>query len=606
MSENNPIFVAQHLSARSRVGSDLRDLTIRIERGEIHAILGDHNSGKDSFVELLAGGISAFDGELWFDDRIVRRLSRANAIALGIQTIYTTPHLIPNLSILNNIYPKARIKRGPLIEDWDSMKEIATEKLSLFEVNLDLDSPVESCTENEKLIVAIVRSLSAPSRFLIVDEVTRKLSPAHGEVLRAELTVQRERGKTILYLTNDLREVHNFADRVSFFDNGHVTATRDVSHLDRFDLVRLSYAQLYRRRELETTSFELFFLKSYYESVVQSMPAPLVVTNREGRITFVNKLFSICYAVDSESIVDQNLGDLLSTSADGRFDIRQMPEQQKRELTKINGAHLELYGGTVPARVYLAPVFDPGESLMGHLVLFSDGSQSQLQIENYGRLLRENKRIPYFAHEIRNPLGIIRNFLNILKTKEMTDESRECVVWIEKEVKRIDHLVGDLIAESTVRRKNTRTRKLVLRELVDDVRNIVISPLRGKTIDFTNEVPADVTVNFDENALREVIINLVINAVEAIPKRGTIRITSEYASIEGKKYLGMSVADNGTGIDAAFLPEIFNPLVSTKRGKEKRGLGLSICKDIVESLGGFILVESHPACGSVFTIHLPQ
>jgi PAS domain S-box-containing protein len=605
MSDNGPILVAEHLCSPSRVGSDLNDVTFRIEKGEIHAILGDHNSGKDSFADLLSGGNASFTGMLKFEDKLVRRLNRATAIALGIQTIYMMPQLIPNLSILDNIYPKTRIKRGPLVEDVLSMKDLATRKLSLFATKLDLNDSIESCTENEKLIVSIVRSLCAPCKLLLVDEVTRGLSPAHVDALKAELSVQRELGKTILYLTNDVREVHNFADRVSFFDDGRVTATRDVSNLDRFDLVRLSYAQLYRRKELETTSFELFFLKSYYESVVQSMPTPLLVTNREGRVTFVNKLFCVCYTVEADSVIDRNLGELLSHVSRDRFDILEMPDHRKREVTKLTEVLLNLEGETVPTRIYVAPVFDTGDSLMGHLILFSDRSRSRLQMERYGRMLRENKRIPYFAHEIRNPLGIIRNFLNILRSKEMSDDSRECFLWIEKEVKRIDHLVGDLIAESTDRRKSTRGKKVDLRKLVEEIRNIVVSPQRGKVIEFVNEIPNGTAVHHDENGLREVIINLVINAVEALPKQGTIRVASDSLSVEGKRYFVIDVVDNGIGIEETCKQEIFNPLVSTKKGKIKRGLGLAICKDIIESLGGFISVESRPGLGSTFSVHLP-
>lgn len=605
MNDSSAVLIAEHLNAKSRVGSDLRNVTIRIMRGEIHAILGDHDSGKDSFADLLSGGNCSFRGTLKFENREIRNWSRATAIELGIQTIYKTPQLIPSLSVLNNIYPKKRIKKSLFLDDVSSMRDVALQKLALFSIKLDLNAAIEACTENEKLIVCIVRSLCAPCKMLIVDEVTQRLSPTHVDALKAELSVRRQRGTTVLYLTSNVSEVHNFADRISFFDKGQLTATRDVAKLDRFDLVRLSYTHLYERKELETTSFELFFLKSYYESVVRSMPTPLLITNRDGRVTFVNKLFCICFSIGEDAVIDRNITELLSHAPDGRFDVLETPEHKKRDVMKFSKLLLNLKKEKVPTEVYVAPIIDSGDSIMGHVILFSDNSHSRLQIESYRRMLHENKRIPFLAHEIRNPLGIIRNFLNLLRSKQMSEESRECFLWIEKEVKRIDHLVGDLIAESMDARRITGRKKVELGRLIEDIRKIVVSPIRGKTIEFVNEIPMGESVDYDEKGLREVMINLIINAVEAIAKHGRIRVASNVLSVNGKKYFAIHVTDNGKGIEEAVKREIFNPFVSTKKGKEKRGLGLSICKDIVEGWGGFISTESSPGFGSTFRVHLP-
>jgi len=605
MKDSEDILVVDHLSAESRAGPCLRDFSIRIRRGEIHAILGDLDSGKDSFAELVSGGVELFSGILEFDGRTLRSLSRAAAIELGIATIYKTPQIIPSLSVFDNIYPKKRIRKGFVSENAESMKETAMRKLSHFSVQIDLNAAIESCTDNERLVVSIARCLCIPCKLLLIEEIGQRLSPPQVDALRAELSVLRERGATTLYFANNVNEVYNLADRLSFFHKGRLTTTQDIARFDKFDLVRFSYSHLYDREELESTNYELFFLKSYFENVIRSMPAPLVMTNNDGRITFVNRLFCVNFMVEEDGLIDRNIGELLTQGPEGDFDVRGWPEGKKRDMTKYTKVQVRLGQEAFQTDILIAPVIDSGESIMGHLLIFSDSSNTRLQMDNYRKILHENRRLPFFAHEIRNPLSIIRNFLNLLRTSPMSDDNRDYLLWIENEVKRIDHLVGDLIAESTVDRKGAERKRVEIRPLVEDIWKTVISPIRDKTIDFENEVVAGHNLAFDENGLKEILINLVINAVEAIPGRGRICVASEAETLDGKSYIVIQVADDGTGIEESIQGEIFNPFVSTKKGKEKRGLGLSICKDLIEGWGGFISLRSEPGRGSTFSVHLP-
>jgi len=105
----------------------------------------------------------------------------------------------------------------------------------------------------------------------------------------------------------------------------------------------------------------------------------------------------------------------------------------------------------------------------------------------------------------------------------------------------------------------------------------------------------------DPQQLQQVLLNLSLNALDAMPKGGTLTIG---ASIDSSNQLTMTVADTGIGIDADLLPRIFQPFFTSKK-RRGLGLGLPICARIVKSHGGRIEVDSEPGRGTIFKIHLP-
>jgi signal transduction histidine kinase len=120
-------------------------------------------------------------------------------------------------------------------------------------------------------------------------------------------------------------------------------------------------------------------------------------------------------------------------------------------------------------------------------------------------------------------------------------------------------------------------------------------------------VPADLPpISADPNQLQQVLINLLMNALEATLPGGHVQVTAAPRAEAGRPGVRFGVADTGPGIPPDVLPRVFEPFFTTKPPGQGTGLGLAICRDIVKEHGGEIQVESQPGAGTTFTVWLPE
>jgi two-component system NtrC family sensor kinase len=143
-----------------------------------------------------------------------------------------------------------------------------------------------------------------------------------------------------------------------------------------------------------------------------------------------------------------------------------------------------------------------------------------------------------------------------------------------------------------------------LENLLENSIRLVHNRVKLAKIDLEMKLTPDLPpVHGDEQALQQVFINLILNAVDALPPRGKITVTDSKSNQAG--FLEIKVIDNGPGIPEHILPRIFDPFFTTKVKEKGTGLGLSVSQGIVRRLGGNITVESHVSRGTTFTVLLP-
>lgn len=207
------------------------------------------------------------------------------------------------------------------------------------------------------------------------------------------------------------------------------------------------------------------------------------------------------------------------------------------------------------------------------------------------------------AHEINNPLGVILGYTQLLLRNEKTATDRYGdLKTIEKHVKNCKSIVKDLLNFS--RSSKSEIKTTFINEAADDVLNFILhhSKLDGIDIvrNFDQSVPP---MLLDEKKIRQVLINLLMNAGHAVGKKGNISLSTEYLRQDNE--VAIKVADTGCGIEKKNLTRIFDPFFTTKPTGEGTGLGLSVSYGIVKSHGGNILVESEPGKRTLFTVLLP-
>jgi PAS domain S-box-containing protein len=215
------------------------------------------------------------------------------------------------------------------------------------------------------------------------------------------------------------------------------------------------------------------------------------------------------------------------------------------------------------------------------------------------------------AHEIKNPLAGIQGTVDILiRRRETNDPEREVLEGIRQSVERIDGTVRALLDRARPRAVAVATGSLteVARRAVNLARSTLTSPTsasRQVTIDF--DAPADsLSVPIDAAQVEDAVLNLIINAIEAIHGQGRIVVRVGWNDSEdpdSQKTAIIEVSDDGGGIKPEDIPRIFTPFYTTTAGGT--GLGLPAVRRIARAHGGRVEVDSTPGRGSTFTIHLP-
>ncbi len=220
------------------------------------------------------------------------------------------------------------------------------------------------------------------------------------------------------------------------------------------------------------------------------------------------------------------------------------------------------------------------------------------------------------AHDFNNLLQIILGYGETLRDQlEGNEQALGSLAEIENAARRSEALVRQLLAFS--RRQMVQPSILDLNEVIRSAERM-LRPLLGEDIELRTNLASGVDrVAADAGQMSQVIVNLAVNARDAMPDGGTLTITTANAefeqpevrpdgSVPAGKYVLLAVSDSGTGIDPETRSRIFEPFFTTKGAGEGTGLGLSMVQGIVAQNGGYILVDSEPGAGTTFRIYLPR
>jgi signal transduction histidine kinase len=215
------------------------------------------------------------------------------------------------------------------------------------------------------------------------------------------------------------------------------------------------------------------------------------------------------------------------------------------------------------------------------------------------------------AHEIRNPLGSIRLGVSMLRDSVTDQDGLNTIELVERGIKHLSKLVVDVAQFS--RRKALEQANVDLSELINRSLELVADKINEKETPIKKTLTDQKVIgHWDPDQLRQVLVNVIANAIDASPSRGVVTISTELVRADAgnetetraaKKQARITIADQGKGMDETTRDRMFEPFFSTK--KRGTGLGLAIVKQIVEQHGGTISVESEPGKGTTFRIDLP-
>ena len=341
-------------------------------------------------------------------------------------------------------------------------------------------------------------------------------------------------------------------------------------------------------------------LETFHKHVVENIPSGILTVDTQGRVSLINDTACSILGVGKGEVTGMPVGEILSglDLASSRSD-SPIPRPEI-VFRRSDGAEIFLGFSSSPMK-------DADGTVIGRVVIFQDLTpvkQMEERIRIADRLAGVGELAAGLAHEIRNPLASITGSSQMLReTPELPEMSRTLLDIIERESTRLNGLISDFLAYAGPKMKNVEPVNMtgMASEIVAAVR---AGEARDKDVIVENLSTRDLRVEGDAEQLRQVLWNLVRNAVQATPRGGTVTLDLFSQTRHRQRYVVITVSDTGKGMEPGIIGKIFNPFFTSKA--EGTGLGLAISQRIVHYHRGFIEVRSAPETGSVFSVFLPE
>lgn len=227
----------RHITKRFPGIVALSDVSLSLERGQVHALVGENGAGKSTLMKVLSGVIGADEGELLIDGKAVHPTRTHESEALGINIIFQEFSLVPDLNAYENIFLGREIRTRFGTLDRRTMRRMAREGLEKLDMRFPLDAPVANLTVAEQQSVEIVKATIFKCNFLVLDEPTATLTPR--EVKKLFEVIERLKSLNVgcFFISHHLEEIFEIADTVSVLRDGRHVFTGPVSSCTQDELI---------------------------------------------------------------------------------------------------------------------------------------------------------------------------------------------------------------------------------------------------------------------------------------------------------------------------------------------------------------------------------
>lgn len=395
---------------------------------------------------------------------------------------------------------------------------------------------------------------------LLANEIGRPL----GTVLSVPL--ESEHGNYVVFIENQLSEA-------------------EISEFYAFLGDRLTALEMTLERIV--LDQEIYSANVMWESTFNGVSDPLAVINEEYNLVRKNKFFS-----DNKEKCYEGLGQ--SRPCDG-CPLLLSKKSRKPESSKISI-------GDKKYHVYVFPVESEGLEDTQYVNYYLDITKSEMlqgQVIQNEKMAAVGNLADHIAHELNNPLTGIHSLSQVL-IKETVNENQlnQDLIEVEKAALRCQNIINNLLdfsKEQTEERRSSVDLKEVIEKTMPFLKSVMGQFERS--IDLSD----DINVYVDPQLIQQVVFNLINNACQAMGEKGVLKIK---CTVEGELAL-FSVQDSGPGVPKDILDQVFEPFFTTKPQGEGTGLGLSVCKNIIESYGGELYVVSLEGRGAEFGFKLP-
>lgn len=380
------------------------------------------------------------------------------------------------------------------------------------------------------------------------------------------------------------------------FTTGMVVDARRRQSLRYEEMVKLN-------KEIEDRETAIRHMQTYTESILGSVASGVISSDKRGIVVTANPAARRLLGLDVEDIIAFPLTSIFEGHAELLRAARLiLSGDQDRAMLETSLEAPRGDGRPLTVAVRITPHRSRGQTV-GAVITLEDLTEVRdltEQLMRADKLSGLGELVAGVAHEVRNPLGVIRASVQLMDQEmEANCASAELTHVMLQEIDRLDAVVSALLDFG--RPSKSQFGTLSPRHTLDEVALLTRQFAAGHQVEVRKLYPDELPeIWADEDRLKQVFVNLISNAIQAMPDGGRLSID---AATQGG-FLRISFTDTGAGIPAEEQARIFDPFHTTRA--EGTGLGLSIVHRIIDAHNGFIRVDSEPGNGATFTVGLPM
>jgi len=357
---------------------------------------------------------------------------------------------------------------------------------------------------------------------------------------------------------------------------------------------------LFLTQSYRATKTSLSRIKAFSDNVVDNMPIGLLALDDTQKITSLNYVAGAVLNLASNDVIGKDAGQVLPTEL---WNLLNSPDLEKGIVEKEIDCTIR-NGKIIPLEVGATLLHDDNETFLGYVLLFKDLSEVRSlrkEIARSQRLASVGRLAAGVSHEIRNPLSSIKGFATYFKERyHNIPEDQHISSLLIQEVDRLNRVVGQL--HEFARPVTISKKSIQIKPFLENSLKLVERQASEAGINIQTSLTPEIdNVLIDPDRISQVLLNLYLNALEAMESGGNLSVTlSQNAEKQG---IEIRVTDSGKGISKDDLAHIFDPYFTTKASGT--GLGLAIVHNIIEAHKGELNVKSQTGQGTTFSIVLP-
>ena len=470
--------------------------------------------------------------------------------------------------------------------------------------SLILIKRADKLSPEDMVVLDILKHIFCQPKLLIIDEILDKLEGLTLQKIIRLLVELKRKGSSILIVSHKIDTFYDYVDTFSIIRKGEIITSKLVSNIDRMSLIKIAYTntQKQERGDLSNVDFKRLLRANF--NILVDIPIILIFLDEQDDIVLVSNLAKKYFSRPNHDDIGipfrQFLGD------DLLFEKIQK-SLRNEDTTQIYNVPVTLRGKKRITDIIIFPVkvdsFQMGNLIFIHDITEKESLKQQIVLKE--KLSSVGLLAMGVAHEINNPLDIILKCIDLLQLSKLDVQQKELISDIETEVDSASMIVKSLITTTD----NTKEDDIIfdfselLQTIVKQVSHLASTMEIQFVLDFVDD---ELLIMGNKVKTKLVLLDLIKNSLEAIDKKGVIRLSTQILIKDETPFLHFRIEDDGKGIDIENIDDVFLPFFSTKGYSGKNmGLGLYNSYNMIKEMNGILSIDRTREKGAAFEILFP-